>query len=273
MTSRRIYCRCGAWWTGETFGHCTGSASASVQLAPWDGDTLLTPNAYTELHQRPVDSGRVPAQLLADLVRAEAGLIQPSRLSPPLDRLVHTSMLGSSEWSQVRWVIVGPHEIDVMNMLVVDDTTSGHPMLVGLDVLTRPDTPTKPDVTVRADVPARFIFRHLLAGAQLSDTTVVPAGTALPVKPFLRGAGHRSTAGFAGLDDSDSHVLTLHVRAMCHRTFTRGAFDPHQRIHKGRVTCSTRGLVSYQKLWGLLWSLPADERAHQFRRQQKRMGR
>jgi hypothetical protein len=42
----------------------------------------------------------------------------------------------------------------------------------------------------------------------------------------------------------------------CHETFSRGAFDRHQRIGAGVVTCSTDGLMAHPKPWGVLWSLP-----------------
>lgn len=42
----------------------------------------------------------------------------------------------------------------------------------------------------------------------------------------------------------------------CHETFSRGAFDKHQRIRDGVVTCSTEGLVAHEQPWGTLWKLP-----------------
>jgi hypothetical protein len=45
----------------------------------------------------------------------------------------------------------------------------------------------------------------------------------------------------------------------CHETFSSGAFDQHQRISGGIVTCSTSGLVSSEKPWGTLWSRPTVE--------------
>lgn len=45
----------------------------------------------------------------------------------------------------------------------------------------------------------------------------------------------------------------------CHETFSSGAFDKHQRISGGVVTCSTDGLVASRKPWGTLWSMPGGE--------------
>lgn len=45
----------------------------------------------------------------------------------------------------------------------------------------------------------------------------------------------------------------------CCQTFSAGAFDAHQRIKDGIVTCSTEKLVPSEEPWGTLWRLPAAE--------------
>lgn len=42
----------------------------------------------------------------------------------------------------------------------------------------------------------------------------------------------------------------------CCETFTSGAFDKHQHISAGTVTCSTDGLIGKPQPWGTLWALP-----------------
>jgi hypothetical protein len=44
----------------------------------------------------------------------------------------------------------------------------------------------------------------------------------------------------------------------CHETFSRGAFDAHQRISGGVITCSTDALEGHEEPWGTLWKLPDD---------------
>jgi hypothetical protein len=45
----------------------------------------------------------------------------------------------------------------------------------------------------------------------------------------------------------------------CHETFTAGAFDKHQRIPGGVITCSTAKLHARQESWGDLWALPQSD--------------
>lgn len=45
----------------------------------------------------------------------------------------------------------------------------------------------------------------------------------------------------------------------CHETFSSGAFDRHQSIDKGVITCSTDGLIPCEMPWGILWRLPGPD--------------
>jgi hypothetical protein len=46
----------------------------------------------------------------------------------------------------------------------------------------------------------------------------------------------------------------------CHETFSSGAFDKHQHIRDGVITCSTKGFVPWEMPWGILWKLPGPDK-------------
>jgi hypothetical protein len=50
----------------------------------------------------------------------------------------------------------------------------------------------------------------------------------------------------------------------CHETFTGSAFDAHQTLEGGHVSCSTDKLQPVWQPWGILWRLkmtPARQRS------------
>lgn len=47
---------------------------------------------------------------------------------------------------------------------------------------------------------------------------------------------------------------------LCHETFTSDAFDRHQTLQGGHVTCSVELLEAVSKPWGSLWRYPKTEK-------------
>ncbi len=92
----------------------------------------------------------------------------------------------------------------------------------------------------------RFTSAAVVQGARLGhpDDSEPPTGRIAP--PLIRhGACGKGWSG-----------ITRGHCGQCHETFSAGAFDPHQRIHGGVITCSTDGLEAREEPWGTLWILP-----------------
>jgi hypothetical protein len=75
-----------------------------------------------------------------------------------------------------------------------------------------------------------------------------PPGYNLTKGPFSHGACGRWWTGI-----SVGHC------GRCHQEFSHGAFDAHQSIRGGILTCSTAKLVAHEMPYGTLWRLPGDE--------------
>ncbi len=241
--------RCPATWTGPSRCHCSSESSVAVPLAVWDGDPGGLAQGYAELHQCPVDAGGVPAQALADLVRAETFEVQARRFVPPVGVAVHRAVLGSGHGGEILWSIVSPVPVLVMNLILGSDPTLEHPVFVGFEVLVRPDMPAKPDVSVGSRVTVRFARRDLLTGRKGANRSRVALGAARRAVATLRSPGdqliaaeHRARFGH----DNGHESIILQVTSLCHRTFAAPTlFDAHrhQRGERGGCEDPTRLLI------------------------------
>jgi hypothetical protein len=217
---------CDRTWTGLAEAHCAAEQSAVVPLTVWDGDPGVVSKRYAELHERPVDAGGIPGQLLADLISAQAGAVQARRLDPPPGVPVFRSMVNGRQWTQVLWAVVGPVPVVVVNVLLGRDLSSEDPVLVGLDVLLDADSPAKPDVPLVAQVPLGLIRRDALAGSERPDRR---GGVLAPARGASSSLAGALDGGPAADADDLAHQWILQVRALCHRHFTTpGGFDLHR---------------------------------------------
>lgn len=101
------------------------------------------------------------------------------------------------------------------------------------------------------DLPAKPPLRGRAIGprtAQHADP--VPQGGWIDPRSLEPGAIRHGQCGKWWTGASNGHC------GKCHRVFSRGAFDKHQRIKSGVITCSVAGLSPHPYPWGLLWTLP-----------------
>jgi hypothetical protein len=141
----------------------------------------------------------------------------------------------SGGWTKVLWSVIGPNQVDVVNFVLSGDESIEDTVLIGLDLLVRPDVPSQDDVSVVPEVPTRFTFGHLLAGGKVPRSGTVAELSAGATEASLRGTLNGDSAG---LTNNGVHHLILQVTALCHRTFSGvDLFDRHRKDVKGVGTC------------------------------------
>lgn len=225
---------CGAVWSGLSACHCGASTHVTVPLAVWDSDSGFRSQGFTEVYECPVDGGGIPSDAITDLVGAQARPVQANRLGTPDDIGVHRVVLNGGQWTEIRWGVVGPVVVDVVNVVLGRDPTVDHPVFVGLDVVLRSDAPAEADVPVGAGVTTRLVRRDLLAGGQPAGRATVTGGATRATEASLRSAGNDLGAPGAG----SFHGMSLQLDALCHRTFAGiGLFDRHRDQHGERGKC------------------------------------
>lgn len=268
-------CRCGARWSGSTTSHCGAGRSVALPLAIWDCDPGFLAQRYPELHERSVDTGRIPSKPFADLVGAKSVNVKTGSLCVPgfdddlalvvgrnssgscSEPMVHNCVLRSGQWSQILWAVVGLVAVDVVHVLFDGDPTVVDSVLIGFDVLPRPNVPSQQHVTMPSDVPTRLVRRDLLPGSKRSNKALTVAdGSTGSATTSLTGASD----GGSTIDADDSgHGLILQVTALCHQTFSGvSTFDAHRR--NGR--CLTPAEVGMSLVPGRpyeCWGYPGGE--------------
>lgn len=258
----RTHHKCCHTTTSGKRPHCVAQRSASFNLLPMrDGDASLLAERYPQLHECPVNAGGIPGQLLADLVGAHAGRVQPRSVHPPRNVRVFEAVLAGGQWTKVQWVVVGPVVIDVVNYVLSGDPAAEDAVLIGIDVTAHPDTPSEGDVTVRPNVPNRFVLRDLLSPLKRPHGAVVIADPATVITPTALTGTLDELSAIDTLNGS--HEINLLVSALCCRTFTtERAADIHRRngtcVDPATITTRDGRPRLTQRSDGL-WGHPATE--------------
>lgn len=252
-------CRCGARWSGLRTAHCASERSALMPLTVWDGDPSLGSHFDSDPDEGSIDVGRITPNDLADLVGTHTAEVKPRSFIAPRHGSMFRCMLRSAQGSEVRWTIVGPVTIDVVNLIFADDPAVLNPMLVGFDVRPRADLPPQEDVSVLTEVPTRLVLRNRLVGLEgpHGPFAVMPLTTDIAASP-LPGTfdQHAAIHTFDG-----GHGWALYATAGCHETF--GGITAFDRHRPGEcLDPASIGLVVVRVSQGTqVWGSPMNEKA------------
>lgn len=249
---------CNAVWTATGAAHCSAAASLTVPLASWDGDPGLLAKRYAHLYERPVDGGRIMAELLSDLGSTPASRVKVPRLHVPrlydhgalvvgrpprgsIDApfVMEGGVFLGRQWAKILWAVIGSIKVSVVDVIFGRHESVDHPVFVGLKTLVWPDAPTESDVPMRSEVPLRLIRRDLLACTQVARRHAVTLGPTGGTVASLSSSGNELVADDARLRDEGGHKpILLHVDALCHRTFsTPRLFDSHRHARGDHGGC------------------------------------
>lgn len=104
--------------------------------------------------------------------------------------------------------------------------------------------------TVGAGTPLGGLPAHRPDSVASTERTQPPRpdGYAIGSGPFSHGQCGRWWTG-----------VTIGHCGQCHQEFSSGAFDRHQHIRDGILTCDTTGLTPHIKPYGTLWKRPGDD--------------
>jgi len=164
-------------------------------------------------------------------------------------------MLASGQWTEVRWVVVGPVVVDVVNLVLGRDPATDDPVLVGFDVAAVADFPSQSDVSMRREVPVRLVRRDLLPRGKRPDRSPRVAPTSATVAPTALAS---SDDRCGTVDARDHwHDASLQVSALCHRTFAGvSAFDSHRSTRGEYGECRDVGAMPGLEFRDGMWRGP-----------------
>lgn len=227
----RGQCECGRKWDALGQAHCAGRVI--LEFSVRNGNSLIAPRGDAVPFQETPDGRWIVPYLHGDFLAREAIGVEPDGLYRIDPAVVSAQMMGGGNNLQVFWSIVGLNVVDVMNVLVRRGRHDD-PVLVGLDVLVRPDKPSKFDVPIAADIPLRLTIGRLLPVPKLANGRtgrlgLAARGAAPPLSGGIRNtdpATDTDNGDFHGVDYSTARIVCQYE---CHEHFNSdAAFDRHR---------------------------------------------